>query len=245
MADNSKKPQPLDMPKALGSTGTGSHRCPRCGVTYVNPFPDAACWTCEQGDRDAARRRADRRRVSGIARRHARFLHWDDLSGPPKYLEAVRRIRAFVEHGDSVLATIGKRGLGKSQTSAVAVWQTIEHDRPARVINASELLADLKRRFDGGGDAEGAWLAEWTAPQLLCIDEIAELVAGEHGRAMLATLVDKRYGECRPTIISGNVDPTQLADVIGDSVTSRCSEGGGAVVFEGWPTFRSGRAVQA
>jgi DNA replication protein DnaC len=157
-------------------------------------------------------------------------------------LEAVARIRAFSERGESVLAVVGRRGLGKTQVLSVAVWQAIERGASGRLVTALALVRDLKRRFSDGVDAEGDWLLEWRGPRLLCIDEIGELVAGDHSRAMLVALIDERYRECRPTIVAGNIEVAALADVLGASVASRCSEGGGAVVFDGWASFRTAAA---
>lgn len=222
----------------------GGHTCPSCGVEYANPFPAEICWSCEARQRAELERRIRFRRASGVSKRHAKFLSWSDLVGPPSYSQEVQKVRRFVETGDGVQAMIGERGLGKTQALSVAVWQTIEAGQSARLTTAMALLGDLKRRFSGDGGADGEWLQEWARPHLLCIDEIAEIVGGEHVRSMLTTLIDERYAACKPTILAGNVELAELAEALGDSVASRCNEGGGAVVFEGWPSFRARPAEQ-
>lgn len=177
-------------------------------------------------------------RASRIPARHDRFHRWEELNGPEPYLRAVGKVRRFTEHGDSVLIVVGTRGSGKTQALAVAVRQTIVAGRPARYTTALELLADLKRRYADGGAAELAWLAEWCAPWLLAIDEVAERADSDHSRLSLTTLVDKRYSMNLPTILSGNVETSGLAACLGASVCDRANEGGGVVSFADWPSFR-------
>ncbi|MGD8453295.1 MAG: ATP-binding protein [Phycisphaerae bacterium] len=166
-------------------------------------------------------------------------MTWQDLDGPDEYVKAVGIVRAFVETGDSVLAIIGRRGSGKTQVASTATWQTIEAGRSGRIVTASELASDLKRRFGADSDADGSWLRAWTVPHLLCVDEIAELVAGDVVRAAVTSLLDSRYRMCKPTLLAGNLEPGHFISVVGASVADRCREGGGIVLCN-WPSFRGG-----
>jgi DNA replication protein DnaC len=219
------------------------HRCSACGVDYVRGFPGAVCWNCNERSARAAEQRLQRRAECGVSRRHSRYLAWEDLEGPRPYRQAVAAVRTFAEAGDTVLAVLGKRGLGKTQALATAVWQTIERGRPARLVSAMQLVADLTGRYDDGGDAARAWGREWVRPHLLCIDEVAELVAGDHSRAALTALIDSRYANQTPTIVAGNAAWDGLVDVLGASVASRAQEGGGLVRFDGWGSFRAAVAA--
>lgn len=219
----------------------GAFRCERCRVVYVRPFPGEVCWDCESAERRRLTLLTQRRRESGIGARHSKFLSWDDLAGPPDYIEAMRKLRAFVETGDGIVALIGGRGGGKTQAACVAVWQTIEGGRAARTQTAALILADLKARFGGGegeGSAEAGWLLEWATPHLLAVDELGEWVGGEYSQSMLVRLIDERYRACRPTLLVGNVPVADFAAVVGASVASRATESGSGIIEADWPTFR-------
>ncbi len=103
-----------------------------------------------------------------------------------------------------------------------------------------DLLANLKGRYGDDGDAEGDWQREWVAPHLLVVDEIGELVVGDHGRAAFSALIDTRYRRGKPTILLGNLTRDQFGECVGASIADRTNEGlGGIVLFEGWPSFRT------
>ena len=81
----------------------------------------------------------------------------------------------------------------------------------------------------------------WVNPSLPAIDEISELVCGDLNRALFVRLLDKRYAACRPTLLVGNLGRDEYESVVGSSIASRTSEGGGGVEFRDWPSFRANR----
>jgi len=219
--------------------------CTACGGTYpvVLRAAGGCCVDCERrrarGDDDSARQRLARRQRAGIEKRHRKYLDWGDLQGPPAFLRALEIVRRFAESGDGLLALVGRRGMGKTQLAVVGVWQAIEHGKPARVADIGDLVGSLKGRFQEGGDCEGDWLREWTAPDLLVVDEVAELVAGDFVRSSFTRLCDKRYSRCLRTILIANLDAEQFAGAVGPSIVDRVNETGGLTLCD-WPSFRTG-----
>jgi len=229
----------VDFPSAANALRPKSSlvpvQCLRCRRDFLLPAGTKHCLDCGE-----IIHRCERRLFkSGISVRHARLKTWAELrppeSGVTEWHQAVRVVRDFVASGSSILALIGTRGTGKTQLGAIAVRQTIEIDRSAKLVQIIELLANLKARFETDGDA--GWLEEWSRPHLLVIDEIAERIDSDWSRCMFTTLLDRRYGACRPTILIGNVTAADFDRVVGASVASRCSEGGGVVVCE-WSSYR-------
>lgn len=243
-----KPATPKHIGQSMGAVMNGiprhwvEHYCPRCDRTQkFSRMPGVLCWDCSDQVNAEAARRAERIRHCGVSTRHERFQNFDDLKGPPDFIATRDIVRRFVAGGDSILALLGKRGTGKTQLASVAVYDVINAGYTARIIPALGLAADLKRRFNDEQqrDADGAWLRQWAAPHLLCLDEIAELSAGEHIRAAITRLCDERYSAMRPTILIGNIEPAQFAECVGASVADRANEGGGIVVCNGWPSFRT------
>ncbi len=157
------------------------------------------------------------------------------------YAKAVGAVRKQLTAGRHAFAIIGQLGRGKTQIASTAVLQAIrQHGRPAKIITALKLLGDLKARYsDRRGAAELDWLRAWSCPWLLVIDEFQERLGAENEQVHLTAMVDERYQRCLPTVLMGNITLDQFAAVVGSSIADRCNEGGGIVVCEGWPSFRS------
>lgn len=237
----------LDVPTGNSSRPSASvglpepQTCARCGETYVRRFVGPQCWECDDRDRQAASLCNQRLRMCGVPSRHTAFGTWSALAGSPDYMRALEALRKFTAKGNSVALVVGERGTGKTQALAVAVAETISAGREARYVTALELLADLKDRFGGDRSAELAWLRDWVAPHLLTIDEIGERMDSEHTRLSLTALVDKRYSMKKPTILAGNLTEPGIVACVGASIADRANEGGGVILFAGWPSFRDGR----
>lgn len=216
------------------------HTCQRCNKSqrFVN-HPGATCWGCQEREEAMRRKRDKWLAASGVSLRHKRLGQWESLTGPTAYTSVVGKVRTFTETRNAILALIGKRGTGKTQVASVAILATIANGKPAKIVTAIDLLADLKHRYsnpEDGGERE--WLRQWESYHLLVIDEIGELVSGEHSRSMLTTMIDRRYSEMKPTILIGNVTTKDFAIAVGSSIADRCNEGGGVIVCDGWQSFR-------
>ncbi len=231
-------PAPVDDPcppeqESVSCKGCSDHHHPR--------WLDLRGLCVDCRDRWAHReaRAKDRTRECGVGNRHQHLASfaalepgWDRAGG-----KAARDVAEFSISGQSVLGLIGKRGTGKTQLGAAAVMEAIKRDRSARIVDAMELMADLKGHFGEQGNTDQDWLGRWTPYYLLVIDEFGDLVAGPYLRAMLTLLVNKRYVALRPTIIVGNLERDQFTAAVGASIAERCNEGGGIIECD-WQSFR-------
>ena len=214
---------------------------PGCHSRWASVHRDDRTGLCpECRERLAQRTLAVERRwaACGVPARHARFRRWTELDGPPKYVAALRRVRGFLETGDSVLLLPGDRGLGKSQALCTGVLAAVAAGRTAAYVTRAALLADLqdRRRRRSGMKS---WLAHWSAFDVLAIDEVAERIARpELEGPPIVALVDARYASLRGTVLSGNFRHENAADLLGTSIVSRACERGGIIEFAGWPSFR-------
>lgn len=221
-----------------------------------HPLPDEFCSQCEAKNppscigelceqcRQREEIESQQHRTSGIGARHAKIKSWDELDLPidkPQVYENVKNIVVdFLQNPDSaILALIGTRGTGKTQLGCVAVQQTIDQGKYAKIITVYHLLADAKRRYsDDDGGTEQEWMQDWLAPHLLVVDEIGEKVDTAWTHQMITSLLDTRYYSDRPTILIGNVAPEDFVAHVGKSAADRCNEHGGILVCN-WQSFRS------
>jgi len=157
------------------------------------------------------------------------------------------RLVEVLEQPGSLVALIGRRGVGKTQ---LASWLSLEvayrlgqrEERcRTRYWRARRWLSDVKRGFgkDSNTELEAAHQCE-----LLILDEVMEIEAGLGGttwdRGEIVDLVDQRYMDLKRTILIGNfTDAAHLRDALGDSIFSRLNERPtGAVVLCDWEAYR-------
>ena len=147
----------------------------------------------------------------------------------------VGRLQAEDTKG-SLLALIGPRGTGKTQLAVeIAKAYVSFHCKPIKYIKLFGMFLELKESFNGGSEREV--IRNYVNPDLLIIDEIHEKLDGVWTRGTFTHLIDLRYDAMKPTILIGNVDKKEFAEVVGSSVYSRLTEVGGIVQCS-WDSFR-------
>lgn len=130
---------------------------------------------------------------------HRLALLWLDL-----YAEGERR---------NLLLT-GPTGLGKSTLAWAACRALIEQSLVrCLVITFRDLLWDMRRSFDTNEPCVTAQRAQ-TVPVLL-LDDLGSERSTEWARSELATLVDRRYTNRLPTVVTTNYDGATLGARLG------------------------------
>lgn len=112
--------------------------------------------------------------------------------------------------------------------------------RPCLYVRAREIGLMIREGYHSpeAGDSELAVIRRLASPWLLVIDEIQERPDTDFEKRCLTLLVDMRYGDRKPTILIGNVEPDNLADILPDSIIDRTNEDGGCLHLN-WGSFRS------
>lgn len=125
----------------------------------------------------------------------------------------------------SNLVVTGPVGTGKTHAAVAACRVAyVEAGLWFRVEPAVEMLDRLRP----GGD-EGAW-EELTTTGLLCIDDLGVQKQSEWVTERLYAVVNRRWLDCRPTIVTTNLAPKQLEASLDERLLSRLV-GDGAVVL--------------
>lgn len=68
---------------------------------------------------------------------------------------------------------------------------------------------------------------------LLVLDDLGAAKATEWTEEITYRLINSRYQDCRPTVVTSNVTPKNLADALGERVASRLREMGRVVALKG------------
>lgn len=154
---------------------------------------------------------------------------WQDLEQPApldRLAAACDRISAIIAAGHSVLIWSPETGTGKTQAAMLAAVAAIRAGHSAHVTNIARLALEIR---DGYGDKtgtalkEGAALQRMTSPDLLVIDDLGagETDSASVERRLLFLALDQRQMHRRPTIVTTNLDPRELAGVFGARIIAR------------------------
>ena len=114
----------------------------------------------------------------------------------------------------------------------------------ARYCRVRDLLLRIKDTYGRGRETERDILNEMAQVDWLVLDEYAAAQLSDRDRDILQDLLDRRYHECRRTLVIANIIRDGLKDAMDDSTLSRLQETG--LVLEcTWPSFRAERAEGA
>lgn len=130
----------------------------------------------------------------------------------------------------------GPVGTGKTHTAwvAAALWciaanvrphgaeyGTYDHRIPPSVIFArmTDLLDDFRP-----GDSSVQHVRDCQHADLLVIDDLGAEKPSEWTQERLYSVIDHRYANCLPLLVTGNLPPAVLAEQTGDRVASRLAE---------------------
>jgi DNA replication protein DnaC len=196
-------------------------------------------------DREAAERRAAeeqqaKRRTVEAARRHwnAPARHAEakvQFEGP--WAQKLAVIRSGLGRGSS-FALCGTRGNGKTQLAVQAMFEATADGRTALYTTAVRFFATLKATYrKDAKETELEVIDRHRKPSLLVIDEIGKRGETAWEGNLLFELLNNRYADQTDTIVIANLNPQDLAESLGPSITSRLNETGGVIHCD-WPSRR-------
>lgn len=144
---------------------------------------------------------------------------------------------ASVSRGPSLLL-LGPTGVGKTYEAYGAVRELAVTGAFARwtVVTAADLYAALRPRH--GVDSEAEFRRYVNAGALL-IDDLGASKVSEFTEDVNFRLINRRYEDQLPTLITSNVLPKELSARVGDRVGSRLNEMCTRVVITGQDRRRS------
>lgn len=131
---------------------------------------------------------------------------------------AVTFARAWRGDTSVVLTSRGRRGddlfgTGKTHIACAMLIGQIALGRPARFVSVQDYMEGMKARFDSAepGDSASAYADRIIAEPLLCLDDLGQQQLTDWSRTQMHRLIDGRYRAQRPTILTTNLTPEQMA----------------------------------
>ncbi len=181
-------------------------------------------------------RRAQLFQASGVDPRHARRKQ-DELQGFQPWVQALDRALSVIGRGE-MLVLLGTRGNGKTQLAVECVRRCCRECRSARYLRLRELGMALREAYGPERTmSEKESVAQFVAPDLLVLDECQERPDRDFERRSLTLILDKRYGQEKPTILIANMQRKAFGELVGPSVLDRIKEGGQVIACD-WLSFR-------
>ncbi|MCY1391376.1 IstB-like ATP binding protein [compost metagenome] len=220
--------------------------CPRCRWEAINLASSA--------DEVRAEALASKRREelnaalfsTGIAPRFRRCSlenYRTPLDGQKAALDICRAyVDQFEENfgAGRCLLLLGKFGNGKTHLGCAILAEVVRrYGATALYAPAPDIIATIKASFGrDSGTTEASVMAELAKVDLLLIDELGAQGGTEFERQSLHQIIDTRYRNMLPTIITSNLPGTELSTYIGDRALDRLRENGGQAVVFDWESAR-------
>lgn len=218
-----------------------------------------ACPTC-MAERDAKEQDRQRLMQSDLERRRIEGL-FQRAGIPPRFqsrtfdnyqvdndgqARALRKAKAYadgwrhsVAAGTSLIFS-GNAGTGKTHLACAIANHLIAQGVSAVFTTVSDAMRAIKRTYDADSQmTELQAIQAFVDPGLLILDEVGANRGTEYEVQLVFDIINKRYENCRPTIILTNLDPEALRQCLGERVVDRLREGGGKLVAFTWESFRA------
>jgi len=213
-------------------------RCPKCTAEenaekdqkqkakraeYIKSIREQANIPARFRDRTFRNYRADSKEQETaleIARTYA--LRFEDLLG----------------HGAG-LVFCGKPGTGKTHLAVAIARMVLSKGRTVLFAPVIEALRQVKETYGRNSSmSESQAINRFVKPTLLILDDVGVQYGSEAEKLILYEILDARYRNARPTIMTSNLTQEELIDYVGTRNLDRMKEGGGAVVAFTWDSYR-------
>lgn len=155
--------------------------------------------------------------ASGVKKRFRRrtFANFDvgrkgQLAAFTEAKRYAARFEESLESGDG-LYFYGNNGTGKTYLAAAIALELLPKGVCVVFRTFDDLLRDIKETFDDERSEKEVFKA-YTEADLLVIDDLGKGRCTEWSTAMLFSIVNARYEDCKPIIVTANYSFDELAD---------------------------------
>lgn len=138
--------------------------------------------------------------------------------------EIQAKVKSEVEQYDfrKNLLMLGNVGTGKTHLASALIRKACEHLKSARYLKLYEFMNEIKRSFAYNSQMTSADIIDkYSDYDFLVIDEFSALNSGQEIIEFVADLIDRRYGNYKPTCIISNLTMEEFLSKTDKSIVSR------------------------
>jgi DNA replication protein DnaC len=218
----------------------------------------SACPECfrvelqQEAQRDAAailaHNAALQRPAFQMPRRYAESSFDNYERGEPEQARAFESCLAYaqdweaVRHNGRCLILAGAPGNGKTHL-AIAIGKVAAGAGAAVLFTTvADMAADIYSTY-GTGDSEAQAVGRYSRADLLILDELGVQSGSDHEAVLLGRVLNYRYNELLPTVITTNLAPDEIRACLTDRLYDRLRERGGKMARFKSKSMRGAKAA--
>lgn len=154
------------------------------------------------------------------------FESFDKTKNEEAYNKTFEYADSFESNDGNGLLLIGTCGTGKTHLAAAITNHIIsEFGIPVKFGTFIDLLSDVKSTFDSdSNEKENDIIDKFVKINLLVIDDIGKEKNTEWSNSILYRVINRRYENYKPVIITSNLTIAELEKEIGEATVSRIIE---------------------
>lgn len=169
-----------------------------------------------------------------------------DTEGQQKALAAARRYVDNFEEAmlnGSCLLLCGTPGTGKTHLAIGIAHEVMARGHQAVFVKLMRAIDNVKETYSRDSKVTKAQvIREYVEPDLLIFDEAGMQRGTDEEKAIIFEIIDGRYEQSKPTIMTSNLAAKALEEIIGERSFDRLREGNGKMIVFDWPSHRARRA---
>lgn len=170
-----------------------------------------------------------------------------NTDGQRRALDAARE---YVDDMPEVMRTgrclvlLGRPGTGKTHLACAIVWSAVATGYSTLYATVMDVIRAVRDTWRRDADlTEAEVLGRFARIDLLVLDEVGVQYGTDAERVTLFEVINKRYLDCRPTIIVSNESHDGIKAYLGERSFDRLREGGGRLVVFDWDSYRTSATV--
>lgn len=161
--------------------------------------------------------------------RNKRLESFEARRGEAAQLEVKESAKQYVKgfHAGETKGLLlrGGTGVGKTHIAVGILMEVLDKGVNGTYCNITDLLSRLRDTYtQGATDTEGAILEDLDRVDLLVLDDLGAEKASEWVLDRLYLVINRRYENARPIIVTTNCDDASLRERVGPRIVSRLYE---------------------
>ena len=151
--------------------------------------------------------------------------------------EYAKNFDQVIKSGQSAIF-VGKPGTGKTHLAIGIALNIMQQQRSALFVTVQRLIRRVKDSWRTKEETESEVIQAFASPDLLILDEVGVQFGSEFEKQVLFDVLNERYENLKPSILLSNIPSEELSDYLGERVTDRLRENGGALIGFNWDSYR-------